>query len=133
MRLWSITVVCRRASSASEPEQADGDVVVAAPLVCQGDQSLGRDVEPIVRHDAHAEQVVADHLREAVRAEDVDVAVGGLVRSNVWLDLFARSERVRDERTLRMVLRLLRREGAQPEQLGHQRLVVGELIEYAVA
>ena len=74
-----------------------------------------------------------DHRRQAVRAEQEDVPVLGLDGERVDVDVGVGAERAGDHRALRVDLRLLRRQLAAPHELGDERVVVGQLLELAVA
>ena len=74
-----------------------------------------------------------DHRRQAVRAEQEDVAVAGLDGERVDVDVGLGPERARDHRALRVDRRLLGRELTAPHELGDERVVVGQLLELPVA
>ena len=90
-------------------------------------------VELLGRAQDRAELVVGDHSRQAVGAEQVDVAVLGGDGVGVDLDVGLGAERASDDRALRMMLGGLGGDLAGALELGHERVVSGELLELAVA
>ena len=70
-----------------------------------------------------------DHCREPVRAEQKDVAGRAVDGEDVHIDIGVGAERAGDHRALRMDLGLLRRQLAPPDELGDERVVVGQLLE----
>ena len=119
---------------AGELEEHGGDVVLAALVVRRADQrARGRLEVAAVAHDDLRDRVAGDHRREPVRAEQEDVAGLSRDREDVHVDVRVGAERARDHRALRVHLGLLRRELAAADELGHERVVVGELLELAVA
>ena len=74
-----------------------------------------------------------DHRRQAVGAEQEDVARLRRDRERVDVDVRVGAERARDHGALRVHLGLGRGELAAPHELGDERVVVGELLEPAVA
>ena len=116
-----------------EAEQDHGDVVAPAGVVGGGDQLAAGAVElgHALHHGPHADLV--DHRRQAVRAQQVDVAAAGGERLDVDLHLALGAERARDHRALRVRLRLLLGELAAGHELADQRVVAREPRELAVA
>ena len=76
---------------------------------------------------------LADHRRQAVRAEQEDVAGARVVGLDVDLDARLGPERAGDDRALRVRLGLLLGELPAPHQLVDERVVVGQPRELAVA
>ena len=80
------------------------------------------------------EQVlVGEHRRQAVGAEQEDVAGLGAEGHRVDLDLGLGAERAGDHRALRMLGGLVAGQPALAAQLLDERVVVGDLLELAVA
>ena len=77
--------------------------------------------------------VVVDHRREPVRAEQEDVAGLGPRPRTCRRRRRVGAERARDHGALRVQLGLLGRELAAADELGDERVVVGQLLERAVA
>ena len=77
--------------------------------------------------------LVLDHVGEAVGADEEDVAVLGLDRERVDVDVGIGADRPRDHAPLRVDLRLLLRELAGLQQLVHERVIVGELLHQLAA
>ena len=77
--------------------------------------------------------LVGDHARQAVGADQEDVAGAARERVGVDLDVRLGPERARDDRALRVVLGGLGRDLPAALELGHQRVVARELLELAVA
>ena len=92
--------------------------VVEVAAVLAQDRSI---TSPSTMSDRPSEQMRIHVARRAVDRErvDVDVRIG--------------AERARDHRPLWMHLRGLRRQLAAPDQLGDERMVVGQLLEPVVA
>ena len=91
-------------------------------------------VEVVARlDDGRGSSLVADHVGQPVGAEQEEVAGLGLDRERVDVDVGLGAERARDHRALRVRLRLLGRELAAAHELGDERVVVGQLLELAVA
>ena len=65
--------------------------------------------------------------------EQHDVAVLGVDAPGVDVDRAVGAERARDDRALRVARGLLGRQRAAAHELAHQRVVVGELLQHAVA
>ena len=122
-----------RRLAVAEPEQDDGDVVLAAALV--GGPTSASAASSSARRERRIEPelVVRDHARQAVGADQEDVAVAAGERVGVDLDVGLGPERARDDRALRVVLGRLGRDLAAALELRHQRVVAGELLELAVA
>jgi hypothetical protein len=121
------------AADVLQAEQDHRDVVAAARRVRRVDQR-----PPGVRQGARAREQLADarlgdHRRQAVAADEVHVAVARRPRVRVGLDRRLRAERARDDRALRVVVGLLRRELALAHELLDERVVVGQTLEVAVA
>ena len=117
----------------AQPEQDDRDVVLAAALVGGLDQGVGCVVERGRGTQDRGHLVVRDHRRQAVRAQQEQVALAGAQRVGVDLDVRLGTEGARDDRALRMVLRRLGSDLAAPLELRDQRVVAGDLLELAVA
>ena len=83
--------------------------------------------------DLAQDRLVVDHRGEAVRAEQEEVAGLGLDRERVDVDVGVGAERARDHGPLRVPLRLLGRELAAADELGDQRVVLGQLLELPFA
>ena len=75
----------------------------------------------------------SDHRRQPVGAEQVDVAVLRREDERVHVDVEIGSERARDHRALWVAVRLLRCQAAAAHEVGHERVVVGELLERVAA
>ena len=89
------------------------------------------EVVSALHHGPHADLV--DHRRQAVRAEQVDVAAAGGERLDVDLHLALGAERARDHRALRVRLRLLLGELAAGDELADERVVAREPRQLAAA
>ena len=119
---------------ARDLEEDDGDVVLAAALVRRPDECLrGRREVVAVALDLAQDRPVVDHRGEAVRAEQEQVAGLRLDGERVDVDVGVGAERTRDHRALGVGLGLLGRELAAADELGDQRVVLGQLLELAVA
>src|SRR5688572_29716181 len=71
-------------SSLVEPDEQDGDVVLAPPRICGGYQRLRSLLEIAFRIvDDLADVFIRDHRGEAVRAQEQDVARVRLVHLHV--------------------------------------------------
>ena len=116
----------------SHAEEDHGDVVPAAALVGGANQRLGRLLEARRRAQEGAQLLVAHHARQPVGADQEEVAVLPGHRVGVHLHARLRPERPRDDRTLGVVLGRLRGDLAGPLELGHQRVVAGDLLELPV-
>ena len=75
---------------------------------------------------------VADDVGEPVGADQIEVARRGLDRERLDLDARLRSDCARDHRAVRMLLRLLGRELPGADELAHERVVGGQLLEHVV-
>ncbi len=119
---------------AADGEEDGGDVVLAAAIVRRLDQGPrgGRQIVPVAVEDPR-DRIDVDHRGEAVGAEEEDVARPGLEGERVDVDARVGAERAGDHGPLGMHLGLLRRELAPAHELGDERVVVGQLLEGAVA
>ena len=72
---------------------------------------------------------LVDHGRETVRAEEEHVAGAGLDGEAVDDDGGIGAERPGDHGPLRMYLRLLRGQATGPNEVGDERMVLGQLLE----
>ena len=118
----------------AELEEDDRDVVLAAAAVRRADERLRRGFRSSrLRSTSARIVVVVDHRREPVGAEHEEVARATLDLEGVDVDVGVGAERARDHRALRVRLGLLRRELAAADELGDERVVLGQLLELAVA
>jgi hypothetical protein len=116
-----------------EPEEDDRDVVASARLVGRGDQVAAGLLEAGGPLQHGARTGLLDHPRQAVGAQQEDVAVAGAEDLHVDLDLRLRAERAGDDVALRMRLGLGLGELAAGDQLADQRVVAREPHEVAAA
>ena len=118
-----------------ELEEDDGDVVLAAAAVRRARRAPSP--RPRGRRGCSSttleDRVVVDHRRQAVRAEQEEVARLGRRRERVDVDVRVGAEGARDHGALRVRLGLLGREPAAADELGDERVVLGQLLELAVA
>src|SRR5207248_8331110 len=115
-------------------EEDDGDVVLAAALVRRADERLRRRLQIVaVFLDAREDDLVLDHRGEPVRAEHEQVAGPAGDREGVGVDVRVGAERAGDHRALGMGLGVLGGELAAADELGDERVVLGHLLELAVA
>src|SRR6185312_7472416 len=78
--------------------------VVGAAVAVRGIDELGdRALEALRARRDLRDLIVHDHARQAVRAQDVDVAALDLMRANVDLHRLAHAERARDDVLVREV------------------------------
>ena len=104
------------------------------PLVRGVDERAGRRVEVARPLDERVRiAAVADHVVSPSEQSRKTSPGSRLDRERVDVDVGLGAERARDHRALRVGLGLLRRELAAAHQLGDERVVVGELLEHAVA
>ena len=122
-------IIRRDIGDALQAEGDDGDVVAAAGLVRLLDERPNQRVEVVRLGDQLGDARVLDHRRQAVGAEQEDVAGLGLPGEGVHLDRRLRTERARDDRALRVILGLLLGELALAAQLLDQRMVGGEQLQ----
>ena len=108
-----------------------GDVVGAAAAQRQLDQPVGGGLRVGVLQRL-GEGLLADDAGQPVGAEQVAVAGAGLAHGEVRLDLLA-VERAQQQRALRVAVGLLGGDPAVVDQRLHERVVVGDLRELAVA
>ena len=87
----------------------------------------------MVAHDDLLDRVAVDERRETVAADQEDVARLRLDGECVDVDVGIGAERACDHRALRMQFRLRRRELAAADELGDERVVVGQLLEAPAA
>ena len=109
--------VAERLAVAREPEQDHSDVVLPAILVRGVDEPPCGFVERSIRLEDRPDVVLADHRRQAVGADEVDVAVAARVGECLDVHLRLRAEGAGDDRALRMVLGLLGAKAALAHQL----------------
>ncbi len=111
----------------------DGDVVLAAAAGSPRRRGPGRSARGSSRFRSTMleDRPVVDHRGEAVGAEHEDVAGAGLDRERVHVDLGVGAEHARDHRALGVDLGLLAREAAAADELGDERVVLGQLLERA--
>ncbi|SRX79242.1 hypothetical protein MPP7335_00977 [Mycolicibacterium parafortuitum] len=108
-----------------------GDVVGTAAAQGQFDEAVGAlgDIGDLQRL---GDGVLADRVGEPVRAQQVAVAGAGLPHDQRRLDLVA-GQRAHDQRPLRMAVGLLGGDPALVDQGLDERVVLGDLGEFAVA
>ncbi len=122
------------AAVGADAERDDGDVVLAAAAVRGRDEQLRHLVEVVVVVLDDVEDVLVVHHRgQPVGADEEDVAVARVDDERVDVDVGIGSDGAGDDGALRMRLRLLRRELAALQELVDERVVVGELLDPAVA
>ena len=83
------------------------------------------------RLDDAEDRLVVDHRRQAVRADEEGRPALASIEKRVDVDVGIGAERAGDDRALRMDLRLLGREPAAADELGDERVVVGQLLDLA--
>ncbi len=120
-------------ATSSSRNRMHGDVVAPAGVVGGVDERRGRLVErgrraQDLRHDG-----LADHRRQAVAAQQEDVAGARGEGVRVGLDDGLGPERARDDRALRMLLGLLGLQPALAHQLLDERVIGRQALELAVA
>jgi len=76
---------------------------------------------------------VPDHGRQAVRAEEEEIAGLDRDREGVHVDLGIRAERACDYGALRVRVGLLGGEPAAPDEVGDEGVILGQLLEPSVA
>ena len=116
-----------------DAEEDDGDVVLAAAGVGRAHELSGGVVEGRRGGEDAEDVVVRHHRREPVGAEEEEVARLGLDRGRVDVDLGIGAERARDHRALRVGVGLLGREPSAPHEVADERVVLGQLLQLAVA
>ena len=122
-----------RSGAAGDLEQHDRDVVLAPCVVRPIDERAGCRVEIVsVLPEQLEDRVVVDHRRQAVRAEHEHVTGLRGHRHHVDRHVWIRAERARDHGAMRVVARLVGRQAARADELGHQRVVLRHLLEGTV-
>ena len=121
------------AGVARDTERDGRHVVVAAGVVGSPDEPAHTFGERAAATEQVRDREVADEAREPVGAEQHDVAVPYRHDAGVHIELGPRAERARDHRALRMHRRLLVRQTSCALELGHEGVVVRELLQGAVA
>ena len=116
-----------------DPEEDDGDVVLAPSGVGCAHERSGGVVERGRGGQDAEDVVVRHHRRQPVGAEEEEVARLGLDRERVDVDLRVGPERARDHGALRVCVGLLGRQPSAPHEVADERMVVGELLQLAVA
>ena len=109
------------------------DVVAPAAAVGRVDQLADRASEAARADEDVAHLGLGDHRRQAVAAEQEDVAGLGREGHGVHLHLGLGAEGAGDDRALRVLLGLLLGEAALAAQLLDQGVVLGEALQLAVA
>ena len=109
----------------------DGDVVVAAGLEREADQ-LGCGEVDRLGAEGHLDDVVADHVGEAVAAQEVAVAEHRLQPVVVGLVVVASEQRTQQQRAVRVDAGLVAADLALVDQALHERVVGADLLERAV-
>ena len=109
------------------------DVVEAAVLVGGPDQLLAHGVQVVVAGRDRLDLLVLHHARQAVGADDVEVAEGGLVDVNVDLHRVLHPERAHDDVLVRERRDLVGREVLHLDVVVQQRVIFGQLLHDAVA
>ena len=99
----------------------------------QLDELHGHVVQIRDRAERVVQRLRADHVRQAVGAEQIPVTGHGLAHGQVRLRLPAPVERPQDQRPLRMGGGLLLAEPPLVDQRLHERMIVGDLVQLAVA
>ena len=123
-----------RLCAAGGLEEHDGDVVLASRGVRRVDEHPSGFVEVVgVLLEDVTDRVVADHRRQAVGAEHEHVSRLRRHGHHVHRHLGVRPQGARDDGPVRMAARLVGREPARADELGDERVVIGELLERAVA
>ncbi|MGE5857229.1 MAG: Stp1/IreP family PP2C-type Ser/Thr phosphatase, partial [Solirubrobacterales bacterium] len=121
----------RRLIGIGQPEGHRGDVVPAAPVVRRVDEPVdGASQAPRVDEDV-PDLVIRDHRGEAVAAEQEDVAVARREGHGVDVHARLRPQGARDDRALRMLLRLFLGEPALAAELLDERVVLRQALELA--
>ena len=116
-----------------DPEGDRGDVVPAPATVGRVDELALTALRRVRDLDQDpADLVVGDHRRQAIAAEQEDIAVLGWEGHRVDVDVRLGAEGARDDRALWVLLGLLLSEAALTAELLDQRVVLGEALELAV-
>ncbi len=114
-------------------EDESRDVVAPATFVGQADE-LVRRVRRLLEASQHrGHLVVRDLVEQPVRAEEVAVAADRVDGPDVDLNLGVDAEDARDDVALGVGVGLFLADATVPHQLGHDRVVVGQLRETAVS
>src|SRR3569623_1119599 len=124
----SATASCRP-SGRFDARGDDGDVVQAAVLVGQADQLLADAVQILARAGDLGDLLVSHHARQAVGAQDVDVAQAGRVDVDVDLHGVPHAQRPHDDVLVRERLDLRRAPVLHLDVVVQQRVVLGQLLE----
>src|SRR5665811_1693199 len=122
-----------RRGGALEPEGERRDVVAPAGAVGLLDQRAHGLAQRAGVAQGGGDALLADHRRQAVGAEQEDVAGGGRGGLHVDVDLRFGPERTGDDRALRVLLRLRVGDLAFAPHLLDQRVVAGQPLELAAA
>ena len=109
------------------------DVVGATALEREVDQAFDGHVGAGLGRQRVADRVLAHHVRQAVAAQQVAVAGAGLAHGQVEADVLATVEGVGDDVLLRVLVRLLGGDASFVEQGLHEGVVLGDLLQRAVA
>ena len=110
-------------------------VMLSRPPLAVGhlDQPVAHPVQVGFVGDDIGDLGVRDHARQTVGAEQVHVAQPGLLDQHVDLHRVLHAERAHDDVLVREVRDLLGREVLHLDVVVEQRVVLGELLELAVA
>ena len=126
--------MCSRSSS--PPISKKTTVMLSSPaaLVRGADERLrgALQVAPVAR-DLRQDRLVVDHRGEPVGADEEEIARPGLDGKGVHVHVGVGAERACDHRALWVALGLLRRELAAADELCDERVVLGQLLELALA
>src|SRR5512138_3377173 len=109
------------------------DVVEAAASVRLGDERMNLSFRRGARHEQNLKAAVVDHAGEAVARDQEQVADPDLALIDVGLDFGARPHASRDHVAVGVIARLLGSEKAGIDLLLHVRMILGELLQLAIA
>ena len=122
-----------RLRAARNLEQDNGDVVLAAGVICAVDERARGGIEIVaVPLELLENGRVIDHRAQSVGAQHENVARLRRHGDRIDGDVRIRAERPRDDRTMRVLSGLVRGETAGAHELGDERVILRYLLENAV-